>query len=77
MSSKIYCGECGNVYWRRHRKTTKGIKVIEWLCSQYVKRGRKTFCEGGCNNIHIKNDDLEEVLCNVSKKFINMKKTKL
>lgn len=77
LSSKIYCGECGNVYWRRHRKTTKGIKVIEWLCSQYVKRGRKTFCEGGCNNIHIKNDDLEEVLCNVSKKIYKYEKDKI
>ncbi len=77
LSSKIYCGECNSVYWRRHRKTTKGVKIVEWSCSQYIKRGRKTFCKSGCDNIHIKNEDLEEILCNISKRICEYKREEI
>lgn len=89
LSSKIYCGECGSVYWRRYRKSSKGIKIIEWSCSEYVKRGRKNkstvknkqkikvSSEGGCDNIHIKNNDLREILYNIAKKIYFYRKDEI
>ena len=41
LSGKITCGECGSVYWRRYRKNVKGETIVDWSCSEYVRRGRK------------------------------------
>lgn len=89
LSSKIYCAECGNVYWRRYRKTKKENKIVEWSCSEYIKRGRKNkkavqgqqkmkvVSDGGCDNIHIKNNDLKDVLYNVAKEIYFYRKDEI
>lgn len=89
LSSKIYCGECGSIYWRRYRKTIKEIKIVEWSCSEYITRGRKKkdaiqgkkkvriVSKGGCDNIHIKDDDLKDVLYEVSKEIYFYKKDEI
>lgn len=70
LSGKIYCGECGNIYWRRCRKTKKEINVVEWSCSEYVKNGRKKENDiYGCNNITVKNETIECILYTVAKQF--------
>lgn len=78
LSSKIICGECGNTFWRTRYKNRHGDYVINWACSEYVDRGRKnnntnrgksklkTARIGGCDNIHIKDSDLNDVLKEVS-----------
>lgn len=79
LSSKIICGDCGAVYWQRYRNNAKGEQVKEWSCSEYIQRGRKTPSSrsgakeriGGCDNIHVKNDDLEEVLFQIGKKVFS------
>lgn len=83
LSSKIVCGECNSIYWRRYRKNKKG-QVVDWSCSEYINRGRKEIKdtrgknlvkleskEGGCDNIHIKEEDLNNVLLEVSKDIFN------
>lgn len=78
LSGKIICGECGSVYWRRSRKNSRGESVIEWSCSEYVRRGRrnrdrngekkkeKLKSEGGCDNIHLKDDTLMDAFYKIA-----------
>lgn len=76
LSSKIVCGECGSNYWRKFRRNVRtGEPVIDWYCSEYITHGRKTpqkaatnkkvldINAGGCDNINIKEDDLNNILC--------------
>ena len=79
LSSKIVCGECGATYWRRYRNTKKG-QVIDWSCSEYVKSGRKNKSKidtrgnhlkkilnnRGCDNRHIKDEDLMNLIEEIS-----------
>jgi site-specific DNA recombinase len=77
LSSKIICGECGCVYWLRFRNNVKGEQIKEWSCSEYVQRGRKTLSNrstatervGGCDNIHIKDSDLQNILYEIGRKL--------
>ncbi|MCI8484734.1 MAG: recombinase family protein [Lachnospiraceae bacterium] len=74
LSGKIICGYCGSSYWRTRYKNKTGAYTINWSCSEYVSRGRKSSETrrrgskakikgiGGCDNIHIKDDDLNQVL---------------
>lgn len=79
LSGKIVCGDCGANYWRRYRKNARNEQLVDWYCSEYINRGRKTNdtkrgksrekikSDGGCDNIHIKEKQLLEVLYDVSK----------
>lgn len=79
LSSRIICGECGSVYWLRYRKTVRGEQIKEWSCSEYVKRGRKTISNrskgkeriGGCDNIHVKDVDLQDILFLIGQKIFS------
>lgn len=84
LSSKIKCGECGSVYWRRYRKNVKDEQIVDWSCSEYVKRGRKNIKDtrgknllkleakdGGCDNIHINDVELNNILQKVAKDVFN------
>ncbi|SFR78243.1 recombinase family protein [Anaeromicropila populeti] len=79
LSSKIICGDCGSVYWLRFRKKANGEQILEWSCSEYVQRGRKTASTrsvatdrvGGCDNIHMKDNDLQEVLFKIGQKIFS------
>jgi len=73
LSGKIYCGICGNAYWQRYKRGYKNKSEIKlsWSCSEYVRRGRKRAeiynkdietPSSGCDNIHIKEDELLKVL---------------
>ncbi len=83
LSSKIFCGECGQVYWRRYRRRYKNKEeiIVDWSCSEYVKRGRKSISKAninkqdklkvknegsGCDNIHLHEADLEKLLINIA-----------
>ena len=79
LSSKIICGMCNSVYWRRYRNTKKG-QVIDWSCSEYVKSGRKFKSKNdtrgnnlkkiinnrGCDNRHLKDENIMNLLEEVS-----------
>ena len=79
LSSKIVCGMCGSIYWRRYRETKKG-QVVDWSCCEYVKSGRKhkrnndtrgnnlkkILNNRGCDNRHIKDEDLMNLIEEVS-----------
>ena len=87
LSGKIVCGICGSVYWRRYRNTKKG-QVVDWSCSEYVKSGRKFKSKNdtrgnnlikiinnrGCDNRHLKNDDLMNVLEEIASDIYGNKK---
>lgn len=78
LSSKIVCGYCGSTFWRRYYKRTSGEYVVTWSCSNYVVSGRKTTKSyrenqtkiksknGGCDNIILNNDNLENILKEVA-----------
>lgn len=80
LSGKIICGECEAPYWQSYRKNAKGEQVIDWYCREYLQRGRKTPSArsknvklriGGCDNIHIKSSDLEDMLFKIGKKIFS------
>jgi len=87
LSSKIICGECGSIYWRRYRKNINGEQIVDWSCKEYIQRGRKNIKDvrgkdqlkvinenEGCDNIHIKEDDLNNILIEVSRKLFGKSK---
>lgn len=53
FSNRVFCGECGNVYWRRTLTRLNGsIKV--WMCGKrYQQKGVR-----GCNSESLKEADL-------------------
>lgn len=66
LSGKIYCAECGAVYYRRGFASGTG-KIAGWKCSNALKHGRKSEKNpNGCENIHVAEDvvmELIEVSC--------------
>ena len=89
LSGKLVCGECGQLYWRKYRKNSKGNQIVDWCCSEYIARGRKTNntnkgkkkekirTGGGCDNIHLKEDIFMGALYDVAKIVFCEKKDKL
>lgn len=83
LSSKIICGECGEVYWKRFRRNAAGGQIVYWSCSRYVRRGRKTndtnvgkariklHTDDGCDNIHLKEEDIQDALYLVAEKIFS------
>lgn len=85
LSSKLVCGLCGSVYYRAVRKLAKGHKVY-WCCHTYLLRGRKNknnrtphgareekyiVPNTGCENIHLKEVDMENLLYDIAKHIYN------
>lgn len=83
LTSKIECGLCGNVFWRSTSVTGKVPKVY-WNCREYAQRGRKTknarspkgetmskydIAGSGCDNIHIKETDLDDLIRELAQKI--------
>lgn len=78
LSSRIICGLCGNIFWQTRYKRVKGEQVISWCCCEYVRNGKKTpdpnrtpkvrkvQTDRGCDNIHLKNEDLEGLLMQIA-----------
>jgi hypothetical protein len=44
FSSKIICGECGNIYSRVIYKDRKGRKISKWRCGSTNKAGGRRVC---------------------------------
>lgn len=83
LTSKIVCGLCGNNYWRSTNVNGKYQKVY-WNCCEYIRRGRKTKNErspkgekaikyettnSGCDNIHIKETDLDKIIYDLTQRI--------
>ncbi|NBI85730.1 recombinase family protein [Lachnospiraceae bacterium] len=83
LTSKIECGLCQNVFWRSTSVTVKTPKVY-WNCREYVQRGRKTknarspkgekkskynVADSGCDNIHIKESDMDHLIYELAQKI--------
>ena len=83
LTSKIECGLCQNVFWRSTSVTGKTPKVY-WNCREYVQRGRKTknarspkgekkskynVADSGCDNIHIKESDMDHLIYELAQKI--------
>ena len=56
LSGKLYCGECGSIFYRVTSKS-RNTQLIEWKCSKSLKFGRNI---GGCSNIPIIEDAILE-----------------
>ena len=77
LSGKIFCGICNSPYYRTaRRKYMDRTKVCEWKCSTYIQIGRNSgnpHTKGyvrkielenmeGCDNVHVNEDALFELL---------------
>ena len=55
LSGKIFCSECGAVYWKIERKkesSSSNNKVgVSWSCSTYCKNGRKKPMKGNSSEL--------------------------
>lgn len=69
-SGKITCGKCGQTYWHQ----TYGVKNHSlWQCSTYRKFGKNT--ERGCDNPHIRTEELDTIVNKIIKDFWTNKDT--
>lgn len=80
LSGKLVCGICEKPYYKRTRRRA-GEKVIVWQCSTYLRYGRKEKrCldsrrkikkkfNDGCDNYHIEQKILFQLLQEMSKKY--------
>ena len=60
LSGKLYCGECGSIFYRVTSKS-RNTQLIEWKCSKSLKFGRNIGGYiGGCSNIPIIEDAILE-----------------
>ncbi len=88
LTSKIVCGLCGSTFWRSTSVAGKTNKVY-WSCKEYVQRGRKTknnrspkgkteskyeVTNAGCDNIHLKEEDLDSLIYELSQKIYTKSK---
>ena len=79
LSGKIYCSECGEVYWKIERDASPKYKEgsMVWSCSTYCNHGRKTVTRKvkqdlglkdrtkGCDSPNVKNALIYSVLQNI------------
>lgn len=69
LSGKLYCSECGGVYYRSTFESRKdGYKIIEWKCSTALTIGRKTKSEQGCDNINLLDSEIHKAIENACMK---------
>lgn len=73
FSGKLVCGRCGAPYYKTFRRqyTNRDQVIVEWRCSSYLKHGRQKQKESeeqtiGCDNIHLKQDGLEQIMWDLS-----------
>lgn len=67
-SGKIVCGKCGKPYWHQKYKT---MKCDVWQCSSYRNYGKTS--EFGCDNPHIYNYALDEIVKEIVYEFWDKK----
>ena len=68
FSGKIYCAECGAVYYRT-AFVSGDSRLVEWKCATALKHGRKTEKNPyGCSNCNVIEDTVWEILENTCKK---------
>lgn len=91
LSGKLVCGNCGRPYYRtwRRRYSEPEKAIVEWKCSGYISQGRKgenrrnqlqTAEElqkaEGCDNVHLDEEVLFEVLEQLSAQYYQLGKEK-
>lgn len=63
LSRKIFCGVCGQVYYRTSFLSGKaGRRIIEWKCSTALTVGRTKKDPAGCDNINLLDERLRETI---------------
>lgn len=61
LSNKLYCGVCGQKYYRTQFSTTAGV-LKEWKCSTALKNGRRATNWHGCDNWNVREDVLLQLV---------------
>lgn len=73
LSHKIKCGICTRNFYRTTRKNKSGT-IKEWVCSGYYDHGKRENNIIGCNNIHVNEDILLNMLENLRLQYYDQKK---
>lgn len=73
LSHKIKCGICNRNFYRTTRKNKSGT-IKEWVCSGYYDHGKRENNIIGCNNIHVNEDILLNMLENLRLQYYDQKK---
>lgn len=91
LSGKMICGLCGAPYYRRTRRKQKDkTMVYEWKCKNYLETGRNSGTgdrpqlrkvplgdEKGCDNVHMEEKKITELLENMTRENDDMDKEKI
>ena len=43
FSAKVFCGNCGNIFKRRHWNSTNTSRKVVWQCKTYIEDGKDAF----------------------------------
>lgn len=65
LSSKVICGECGELFWRNQRRTQRQNDEsydVYWYCSEYYRYGKKNRKENGCDTLRLKEEEIYSIL---------------
>jgi DNA invertase Pin-like site-specific DNA recombinase len=64
LSGKVFCAECGSVYWQINRKKTLGrakikteVRELTWCCSTYCQHGRKNLRRNMKNDLGLRDEN--------------------
>ena len=73
FSGKLVCGQCGAPYYKTFRRQYANPEyvIVEWTCSTYLKHGRKKGQNIGCDNIHLKQKGLEQMMLELSERLFS------
>ena len=91
LSGKIFCGVCDSPYYRSTRRRYRdGKNIYEWKCKRYLEVGRNTGKADrpqirkvqldkidGCDNIHLQEEQLYELLEKVARENYASDKEKI
>lgn len=65
LSSKVICGECGELFWRNQRRTQRqndNSYDVYWYCSEYYRYGKKNRKKNGCDTLRLKEEEIYSLL---------------
>lgn len=86
LSGKLVCADCGENYYRLFRKGYANPEetVVEWKCSTYMSKGRKSVNRrdklrkiskefpGGCDNVHLEEEIVFSLLESLAKDYLDI-----
>lgn len=66
FSSKLICGECGELYREYVKNTGKVSEIRDWKCKRYICQNKVT-----CRNLFLTRKDIENIFISATNKILS------